>query len=149
MRAAPRARALRGPPGITLVEVLLVLVVVGVLLGMAWPRFGLAGEQARVDLAAGVLRSVWLAQRLHHLETGAYADDFAQLEALRLLDAAVADEDQPFSYALESPGPDAFTAQALRTGSAEWSGTLTIDEGGGVGGSTADQGGRHVQPSGS
>lgn len=148
MHATRRSRDPRGPSGITLVEVLLVLVVLGVLLGMAWPRFGLASEQARVDMAAGVLRSVWLAQRLHHLETGAYADDFAQLAALRLLDATVAEEVQPFSYALEAPGPDAFTAQALRAGSSEWSGALAIDEGGGVSGSTVDLEGRHVLPAG-
>jgi len=136
------------PRGTTLVEVMLVLVVLGVLLGMAWPRFERAGEQVRVDEAASRLRSVWLAQRLHHLETGAFADDLSDLEALRLLDRAVASQLEPFAVTLLSASADAFDVQAERSGSSAWSGTLVLDESGAIGGSTTNLEGLHVQPSG-
>jgi len=144
-RAATAARQARG---VTLVEVLLVLVVLGVLLGMAWPRFGRAGEQARVDEAASRLRSLWLAQRMHHLETGAFAGDLAGLEALRLIDRAPGDETEPFGVTLTSAGPDDFDAQAQRAGSVEWSGALLLDESGVIGGSSFNLEGLHVHPSG-
>src|SRR5262245_14943485 len=73
----PDSRA--GERGTTVVEVTLVVLVLGVLASMAWPRFAVAGEQARVDQAAAELRSIWVGQRLHWLETGEFAGNLATL----------------------------------------------------------------------
>ena len=132
--------------GTTVVEVTLVVLVLGVLAAMAWPRFALAGEQARVDQAAAELRSVWVGQRLHWLETGAFADDLATLRAQLLLDKAVGAAATPFQCTILNGDEASFDARALRAGSEAWSGELLIDEGGRITGETS-HGGEHVSPS--
>lgn len=132
--------------GTTVVEVTLVVLVLGVLASMAWPRFAVAGEQARVDLAASELRSVWVGQRLHWLETGEFASSLATLRAERLLDKAVGAAATPFHCEILHGDEAGFDARAERAGSTAWSGELLIDEEGVISGSTSHEG-EHVSPS--
>src|SRR5262245_39730792 len=140
----PDSRA--GERGTTVVEVTLVVLVLGVLASMAWPRFAVAGEQARVDQAAAELRSIWVGQRLHWLETGEFAGNLATLHSERLLDKAVGAAATPFHCEILHGDEAGFDARAQRAGSSAWSGELLIDEAGLVSGETS-HGGEHVSPS--
>ena len=132
--------------GTTVVEVTLVVLVLGVLASMAWPRFAVAGEQARVDQAAAELRSVWVGQRLHWLETGEFAASLATLRAERLLDKAVGAATTPFHCEILHGDEAGFDARAVRAGSTAWTGELLLDEEGVITGTTS-HGGEHVSPS--
>ena len=136
-----------GERGTTLIEVMLVLVVVGVLACMAWPKFSATGEQARVDQAAAELRSLWVGERLHWIETGRFSPDLAALRAEHLLDAAVGASTTPFACSVVTADDTTFNAHAVRSGSTVWSGELALDEGGQITGFTSDPGGLHVAPS--
>jgi type II secretory pathway pseudopilin PulG len=146
---APVPQGARSARGTTLLEVTLVTVVLGVLLGQGLPRFERAGEQVRVDAAAAGLRSLWLAQRLHWLEAGTFADELDTLSELRLVDATVAAAAEGFVLEVLDGDAQGFAARALRVDSGHWTGELTLDESGAVQGFTQDAGGQHVQPAGS
>lgn len=140
---APRRRALAGA---SLVELMMVLVILGLVTSMALPRFAVAGEEARVDGATAVLRSIWLAERMHWLERREYADDLDTLVDAKLIEGATASVGAPFAYDIQIAGPTSFTARAVRHGSTAWSGTLTIDETGALTGTITGPGGRSVAP---
>ena len=141
MPAVPRTQA-----GITLAETMIVVIVLGLLTTMAWPRFDVACEATRAEDASAVLRSVWLAQRMHWLEHGAFAHSLQDLSDEHLLDKAVKGLTQPFSYSLLNGDASGFAVQAQRAGSQEWSGTLVLDETGALTGQIQDGKGHHVVP---
>ena len=139
-------RSSRAVAGSTLTEVMIVLVVLGLLTTMAWPRFDVACEATRAGQAVGVLRSIWLAQRMHWVEHGAFADSLTDLADQKLLDAAVATSAQPFVYSVLAADEASFAVQAVRAGSQAWSGTLVLDETGELTGQLQDGEGHHVVP---
>jgi Tfp pilus assembly protein PilE len=144
-----RARAVRGErsaAGITLVEVMLVVAVIGVIAARAEPHFRIALEQMRVDAAAAGLRSLWVAERMWWLEAREFSDSAAELAERRLLDAAATGQATPFAFALLDADAEGFTARMQRTGSLDWTGALFIDESGEITGSSHDAEGRHVYP---
>lgn len=132
--------------GSTLLEVLLVLLVLGILVGWGSPRFDVAVEQTRVDQAAGALRSLWLAERLHWLEHKAFSDDLAGLADARLVDQALVAQTAPFVFSIEGADDQAFAIEAARSDSSAWTGALAIDETGAITGSTQDEDGHVVSP---
>ena len=132
--------------GASLVELIMVLVVLGLVAGMALPRFAVASEEARADAATAVLRSIWLAERMHWLEQREFADDLTTLVDQKLIEGATATATTPFVYSITAADAGSFTASAVRQGSSSWSGTLTIDEAGLVAGSLTGPGGRSVAP---
>lgn len=67
---------MRRADGFTIVELLVVLMVIGVLLGMALPRFAGVREQARVGAMKMNLHNVQVVIEAFHMEQGYYADDF-------------------------------------------------------------------------
>ena len=147
MPRAPHAcRPSRARAGASLVEILMVLVVLGLVAGMALPRFAVASEEARADAATAVLRSIWLAERMHWLEHRGFSDDLDALVASKLIEGATASATTPFAYDIVSATAGSFTAEAVRTGSTSWSGTLSIDETGVVSGTLTGPGGRSVTP---
>ena len=141
MPAVPRTQA-----GITLAETMIVVIVLGLLTTMAWPRFDVACEATRAEDASAVLRSVWLAQRMHWLEHGTFAQSLQALSDEHLLDKVVPGLKQPFKYSLLNGDPSGFAAQAQRAGSQEWSGILVLDETGALTGQLQDGKGHHVVP---
>ncbi|MDX2036778.1 MAG: prepilin-type N-terminal cleavage/methylation domain-containing protein [Isosphaeraceae bacterium] len=131
--------------GVTLVEVVVVVTILGILVSIAAPSYRRAVEQARVDVAAAHLRSIWAAQRMHYLEERAFAIDFTTLEAGDLLDTSPLASDPWYVYLLESNGTT-FTISATRTGSSVYSGTLVIGPDGVVTGSISTAGGPALSP---
>jgi len=136
----------RAQAGFTLAEAMIVVIVLGLLASMAWPRFDVACEATRAEDASAVLRSVWLAQRMHWLEHGTFADSLQDLSDQHLLDKVVPGLTQPFTYTVLSADNTGFAVQAQRAGSQEWSGTLVLDETGELSGQLQDGKGHHVVP---
>jgi len=127
----------------TLPELLLVVLVLSAMAVAAIPRFSLAVEQARVDQAAATLHAIWVAQRLQLLETDSFADDLVTLSDAGYIAAAIDTASTPFDFSIGDADADGFLAQAVRSGSTTWTGTLMIDETGTLSGST-DDGDDHV-----
>jgi len=136
-----------GARGSTLFELLLVVVIMGIVFTAAVPRSAVAFEEARVDGAAATLRSIWSAQRLHWLERHSYAASLGDLSSLLLIEPGVASETKPFDYAITTADATTFTAQATRSGSTWWSGSLAVDETSAITGTITDGDGRDVVPS--
>ena len=116
--------------GMSLMEVMLVLTVMGILVTMSAPTFHRSLEQAHADIAGANLRAIWTAQRLYWLEHRRYADDLSELVSLGLLDPAILSVTTRYVYAVSSAGESDFCAAATRSGSARWTGQFTIDEDG-------------------
>jgi type IV pilus assembly protein PilE len=110
----------------TLLELLVVVTIIGILLAFAATSYRRSVEQARADVAAANLRSVWAAQRLYWLDQRHYASDLSDLRGL--VDPAVTSGTAYYSYAIVSADDSSFTISATRIGSGVWSGTLTIDQ---------------------
>ena len=139
-----RRRATRGT---SLVELLIVVSLLGLLAQSAVPGFRLAFETRRVDEAESMLQCLWKAERMHWLEHGHFTKDMQDLVAQRLLDRAALVRTGPFRYVVLQADSHGFAAEAVRIGSAQWNGSLTINETGVIDGAIAGQGGAHVAPS--
>lgn len=116
--------------GVSLMEVMLVLVVIGVLISMSAPSFHRSIEQSWADIAGANLRAIWTAQRLYWLENRTYTSDLSELESLGLLDPTIIAGTARYAYAVSAADATTFTATATRTGSVRWTGQFTIDESG-------------------
>ena len=115
----------------TLLELAMVTVIIGVLASMAVPSFHRALEQSRCDVAAANLLAIWSAQRLYWLDNRSYAPDLATLQSLDLIDSSLSS--QPFyNYEISSSSATGFTAIATRVSSSSWNGTLAVDQGGAI-----------------
>jgi prepilin-type N-terminal cleavage/methylation domain-containing protein len=113
--------------GYSLVETLVTLVIMGVLVSMGVPKFQLALEQSRANVAGANLRSIWSAQRLYWLENRAYAPDLPTLQSSNLIDPSLPAATAPYAYGMTvSTDGSSFTATATRSGSSSWSGSFTI-----------------------
>ena len=146
-RSTTCSRACRAwPSGFTLLELMVVIVIMGVLIGMSLPRFGRAIEQSRADIAAANLRAIWSAERLYWLEHRAYTAELPSLQALGLLDPAVVMATSGYVYAVPSATDRTFTATATRAGSTSWIGAFAIDEVGSLSGSVTALGGPEIVP---
>jgi prepilin-type N-terminal cleavage/methylation domain-containing protein len=143
---AARGGGARRCAGITLVEVMLVVAVIGVIASRAAPHFHVALEQARVDAAAAGLRSLWVAERMWWLEERSFSDSADALVARRLLDEGLIAQTAPFDFTLLDADAGSFSARMVRSGSDEWAGTLLIDETGEITGTIQDTSGHHVSP---
>lgn len=71
---------MRTDRGFTLVEILVVILIIGILLSMALPRFRVVREQARESALKMNLHNVQVVIEMFHSEQGYYADDFYEDE---------------------------------------------------------------------
>jgi prepilin-type N-terminal cleavage/methylation domain-containing protein len=146
----------RRPGGHSLIEIMVAVAVVGVLTSFGVPRFTRSLEQSKVDVAAANLRAIWMAERLYWLKHQAYCDSVAGLvsdpaDGENFLDPSLAATSGPaipdYSCQVTAAGASDFTATASRSGSAGWSGGLSIGADGTVTGSITSPGGIVYQPS--
>ncbi|QDV39672.1 type IV pilin protein [Tautonia plasticadhaerens] len=146
-----------GRPGTTLVEVMIVALLIGVFAAMAIPSYRTSVEQARADLAAANLRTLWAAERLYYLENRASTSDPDHLVALGVLQAGEIQvlgggktftmyNDPAYVYEIDSNNDGTFDAVAARASGTSFSGILAIDAAGVVTGEVVDTGGRVVRP---
>ena len=64
----------RDHSGFTLVELMIVVIVVGVLAGVAVPMYQVTAERSKASEATGALGSLHDLMRVHYAEYGSYAD---------------------------------------------------------------------------
>lgn len=145
-----RTRQPAVPPGFTLTEACITLTIICLLITLAVPIYIQAMEQARVDTAGGVLRSIWSAQRIYWLEHRCFAPQLSDLRAMDLIDLSVAesgtDPQAPYAYQISGAGVSFFVATATRKGSIVWSGQIQIDQDGRIVGSIGGSQGEVLTP---
>jgi type IV pilus assembly protein PilE len=132
--------------GVSLVEVMLVLAVMGVLVSMSAPSFRRSMEQSRADIAGSNLRAIWAAQRVYWLEHRSYAADLSALTSSGLLDPTVISSSTYYLYTVRAADSSSFTSTATRTGSTRWSGYFTIDAEGNLSGAIQAAGEPNIVP---
>jgi type II secretory pathway pseudopilin PulG len=126
-------------------EMMVAVTVIGVLMGMAIPRFGKAIEQAKADFAVANLRAIWSAQRLYWLENHSYAEHLTNttpsgLYELGLLDAGIINPSGDYVFSITAADDDTFQAVATRADGTAWAGEFVIDETGVVTGNVSATG---------
>src|SRR4029079_11693412 len=121
------------------------VVIMGVLISMAIPRFGNSFEQSRATVAAANLRSIWAAERIYWLDQRKYTD-LQTLIDNKLVDAAAlptgtGSTTKPiyvYSMSFDPDLPQIFTAKAELQNSPSWEGYITIDQNGAMSGQHSD-----------
>ena len=143
-RFHPSRRARRG---VTLLELSITVIIVGILVAFVVPSFTRVTEQSHVDAAAQYLRSIWSAQRVYWLENRTFTTSLTDLSDLGLIDSRIAGgSDSYFSYEITAAGSDSFNATAQRAGSSVWTGTLAITQDGEVTGFVSKGGANVITP---
>ncbi|MEO8485272.1 MAG: type II secretion system major pseudopilin GspG [Betaproteobacteria bacterium] len=94
------SRSLRNPPrasrGMTLIEILVVLVLIGIVLGIVGGNFIGRGEKAKADAAKIEIGQIGQALDLYKLETGRYPSSSDGLQALVSSPAGAANWNGPY-----------------------------------------------------
>jgi type IV pilus assembly protein PilE len=135
---------IRGRRGISLIETMVVVSIIGILASIGVPRFELALEQSKANIAQANLRAIWMGQRAYWLQNNAFAPDLATLRASNLLDSGIVDDtgeavssspSLAYVYMISQfdSSSSSFTASARRVNSACSQGALTIDQDGNPG----------------
>jgi len=132
--------------GLSLIELMVVLTILGVLIASAVPSFRRSIEQSHADIAVANLRAIWAAQRLYWLENRTFADSLSDLESSDLIEPTISSASTPYQYAIDAADATTFTATATRPPGGTWSGTFTIDQTGYVTGSVIASGERDITP---
>ena len=131
----------------TLLELSVAIIIMGILVAFVVPGFSRVTEQNRVDAATQYLRSVWSAERVYWLEHRTFTSNLSDLDTLGLIDPKIAGgDDGYFLYGITNATGTSFTVSALRDGSGVWSGTLTITQDGEVTGFVSGSGGAVLTP---
>ena len=134
-----------------MLELTIVVVIMGVLISYAMPRFQKSFEQSRVDLATVNLETIWTAQRLYWAQNRVFASSVGSLEAAGLIDPSfvnsMASPRAPFQYTITSADATSFQAQAERINSSHWRGDLFVNEQGALSGQVEGTAGEVVTPS--
>ncbi len=73
-------RVLRGNKAFTLIELIVVIVVIGILTGLAIPRFIHTVEKSRIAEAINILETLRNAQEVYKLENGVYTAVLTNLD---------------------------------------------------------------------
>ena len=145
-RSTRHSSATFHPRGVSLMEVMLVLTVIGILISMSAPSFSRSMEQSRADIAGANLRAIWSAERVYWLEYRTYTSNLSELDSLGLLDPTIVSGTSRYVYAIPSADASSFTAAATRTGSSRWTGQFTISEGGVLSGAIGATGEPDIVP---
>ena len=143
--------------GSTLVELMIVALLIGIFASMAIPSYRSSVEQARVDMAAANLRTLWAAQRFLYLNERSYTTDTDDLIAYGVFKHSEISStsaggpflmynDPSFIYRIVLQPNGEFQATATRSAGTVFHGVLTIDAAGVVTGVVTDTHGREIRP---
>jgi len=105
-----------------------VLIIMGIFVTLAIPKFSRSLESARADVAGANLRAIWTAERAYWLDNRTYTSSLAVLVSLNLLDPTIT-SNTSYTYLVTEADASTFTATAQRAPNASWSGTLMITQG--------------------
>lgn len=70
---------MRREKGITLVELMIVVIIIGVIASLAIPRFMNTSARSKQSEAQGILKQIYTLERTYFQEHGAYTDDMVAL----------------------------------------------------------------------
>ncbi|MFO0956835.1 MAG: prepilin-type N-terminal cleavage/methylation domain-containing protein [Isosphaeraceae bacterium] len=132
----PGTRRLRA--GLSLMELMVATVVVGVLAAWSIPRLAVSVEVSKADLALANLRSIWAAERFYHAQNRSANPPYAALGVLYqqgLIDSSLfaasdpgSAASQPYCYTVAiDPRTGHWTAFAARNGSQAARGSFSLD----------------------
>ena len=82
VEAGPRRKRRRSEAGFTLIELMVVIVIIGLLVGLVGPRIMIAVDKARVETAKTQISSFRTALQMYKLEFGSYPSTAEGLQAL-------------------------------------------------------------------
>jgi len=108
-----------------------VLIIMGIFITLAMPRFSRSVESARADVAGANLRAIWTAERIYWLDNRTYTTSLDVLVSLNLLDPSIT-SNTSYTYLVTAADVAMFTATAQRAPNVSWSGTVTITQDGGL-----------------
>ncbi len=108
-----------------------VLIIMGIFITLAMPRFSRSLESARADVAGANLRAIWTAERIYWLDNRTYTTSLDVLVSLNLLDPSIP-SNTSYTYLVTAADVATFTATAQRAPNVSWSGTVTITQDGGL-----------------
>ena len=140
------AAAATSGAGFTLVELMIVVILAGILATMAVPRVSKSVENTQVNQGVAGMRSIWLAQRRYRLQHEKFAPTMKELAESGFVDGRLKEIEDPFRFSITLRGADGLRISAHRAKSSGWSGELTLDELGRIGGRVIDRGGNAVSP---
>ncbi len=123
-----KGRVRRQRRAYTLIEMSVVLIIMGIFVTLAMPRFSRSLESARADVAGANLRAIWTAERAYWLDNRTYTSSLDVLVSLNLLDPTITSITS-YTYLVTEADASTFTVTAQRAPNASWSGTLTITQG--------------------
>ena len=122
---------LRQWEAITLLELLVVIIIIGVLATLGLPRFGTMRERALDKEARANLKLIQAAEKIYRMEIGVFWPDSATADTLSLnanLRLDLSDENWNYQASSNSGDPP-LDAQATRSNPpAGWNRTFHIDE---------------------
>lgn len=98
------------PEGFTLIELMVVIVIIGILAGVAIPKFLEASQKAKVSEFPTQLTAIYTGQIAYQTDKGYYVTTFADLRDSAGVD--VSSSTRWFTYGLASTTNTAFTATA-------------------------------------
>jgi type IV pilus assembly protein PilE len=129
-----RIRRRKSTRGLTLIELLMVIVIVGVLAAIAIPTYSNYMQRGRRADAKTALQQVRAAQEMWRAEKGSYAIDDGGGTAVTKLRTTMGAPDTTISnyytWSFTVLSPTAFTAQATAIGSQATDGWLAINQDG-------------------
>ncbi|MFC1630947.1 type IV pilin protein [Candidatus Omnitrophota bacterium] len=117
--------------GFALHELLIAVIILGILVSLAIPRFVKTFEVARADQARAALRQIASGERVYRSGNGFFypnppgAANAAQIQTNL---SVMLDEGINWNYSLVTTSADNFTATASRTAGGNAGQTITIDE---------------------
>lgn len=136
--------------GFTLVELSIAMVIICLMMTLAAPIFTRAVEHSRLDTAAANLKALWAAQRVYWLEERYFAPQLSYLLSMDLVDTAVAesasDPNAVYVYDVLGASDSQFVCRAIRSGSAVWTGQISIDQTGVFSGTVSSTDGTVLAP---
>lgn len=104
--------------GFTLMELIIVIIIVGILATVGFGQYRRIVERGRAAEAKAILGQIRTAQEAYRTEFGAFAADIITNARSILNEVSIpegaCDLAHYFSYAVDSPTPDTFTATASR-----------------------------------
>lgn len=99
--------------GVTWLEVLVTVAIIGILLAMLLPRYTGNVEHARATEAFGNLKLILAGQRVYRLKTGYFLPATADVGTINQF-LRLKIEEKNFDYSIDAAGNSTFTARAAR-----------------------------------
>ena len=129
--------------GLTLTEVITVLIIVGILSTLALPMFVKTMETTRAQEVVAALKQIRTAEKIYRTQENFYYPHYTVHPAAETVIATINQDLRTFldtrtnrnwDYSVDADASDTFTATATRTSGRNINETITIDQDGDMGG---------------